>query len=226
LVPKHAREHFAFKQLGNSDPWTLTLIAQKKRTGIQDLQRTLTILLQLSFLNIFRVSNFVSMISSRRIVATNIQADIIPSCSINFLKSRKTRNFASSTSSSSSSNTSSSADLLQRHFGFPNISWLQQAPSLFQQDVEWGSMDSFGHVNNVVYYRWFENGRFDYFVRLKAAIARLYGADAGRKIYQNFMSSRAIGPILHSSSCRFRSVRQTGHSPTSTWLLILNPSFS
>ena len=31
--------------------------------------------------------------------------------------------------------------------------------------VQWGDMDSFGHVNNVVYLRWFESVRIAYFER-------------------------------------------------------------
>ncbi len=32
--------------------------------------------------------------------------------------------------------------------------------------VAWGDMDALGHVNNVVYLRWFESGRVAYFDRL------------------------------------------------------------
>jgi len=31
--------------------------------------------------------------------------------------------------------------------------------------VQWGDMDAFGHVNNVVYLRWFESARIAYFER-------------------------------------------------------------
>ncbi len=36
-------------------------------------------------------------------------------------------------------------------------------PYSVQQKVAWGDMDAFGHVNNVVYARYFETGRASYF---------------------------------------------------------------
>ncbi|ALH94562.1 acyl-CoA thioesterase [Acinetobacter equi] len=33
---------------------------------------------------------------------------------------------------------------------------------LYKQDVAWGDMDAFGHVNNVIYYRYVESARIDY----------------------------------------------------------------
>jgi acyl-CoA thioester hydrolase len=34
------------------------------------------------------------------------------------------------------------------------------------QPVQWGDLDVMGHVNNTVYLRWLENGRFSYFERV------------------------------------------------------------
>ncbi len=53
--------------------------------------------------------------------------------------------------------------------------------------VQWGDMDAFQHVNNVVYFRWFESAR----MRLFEAIG--------------FTGSDVVGPILHSTSCRYRA---------------------
>lgn len=36
----------------------------------------------------------------------------------------------------------------------------------FEQQVAWGDMDAFGHVNNVMYYRYMESARIEYFDRL------------------------------------------------------------
>lgn len=52
--------------------------------------------------------------------------------------------------------------------------------------VAWGEMDAFGHVNNVVYFRYFENARIEYLRHI------------------GFADSRAVGPILASIQCRFR----------------------
>ena len=38
-------------------------------------------------------------------------------------------------------------------------------PVTIELAVQWGEMDSFGHVNNVVYLRWFESVRIAYFER-------------------------------------------------------------
>lgn len=35
----------------------------------------------------------------------------------------------------------------------------------FTQQVVWGEMDAFGHVNNVTYVRYFESARADYFTK-------------------------------------------------------------
>ncbi len=52
--------------------------------------------------------------------------------------------------------------------------------------VQWGDMDAYQHVNNVVYLRWFETARMALFRRL------------------DFTSGTDVGPILHSTSCRYR----------------------
>jgi acyl-CoA thioester hydrolase len=54
--------------------------------------------------------------------------------------------------------------------------------------VAWGEMDAFGHVNNIVYFRYFESARIAY---LDAIGFRGNTPDA-------------IGPILASTQCRFR----------------------
>ena len=36
---------------------------------------------------------------------------------------------------------------------------LADYPIVFEQRVAWGDMDAFGHVNNVIYYRYIESAR-------------------------------------------------------------------
>jgi acyl-CoA thioester hydrolase len=55
--------------------------------------------------------------------------------------------------------------------------------------VQWGDMDAFGHVNNVVYIRWFESARIDLLESLKSAVT---------------MQPGGIGPILASIKCDYR----------------------
>lgn len=56
--------------------------------------------------------------------------------------------------------------------------------------LHWGEMDAFGHVNNAVYFRWFESARMSYFERLG---------------WPELQREKGIGPILHSTQARFRA---------------------
>jgi acyl-CoA thioester hydrolase len=61
-------------------------------------------------------------------------------------------------------------------------------PIVIEIPVAWGEMDANGHVNNIVFFRYFESARIEYLV----AIDFVGGSGAG------------IGPILGSTNCRFR----------------------
>jgi acyl-CoA thioester hydrolase len=45
------------------------------------------------------------------------------------------------------------------------VTALGRWPVTVELPVQWGEMDAFGHVNNVVYLRWFESARIAYFER-------------------------------------------------------------
>jgi acyl-CoA thioester hydrolase len=62
-------------------------------------------------------------------------------------------------------------------------------PVIVEQAVVWGDMDSFHHVNNTVYFRYFENARLEYFRRLD---------------WDSIQEATGVGPILHSTQARFR----------------------
>jgi acyl-CoA thioester hydrolase len=62
-------------------------------------------------------------------------------------------------------------------------------PVVIQQPVLWGEMDRYGHVNNVVYFRYFENARVEYFRRMG---------------WLEFEQETGIGPILAATQARFR----------------------
>ena len=55
--------------------------------------------------------------------------------------------------------------------------------------VQWGDQDSFGHVNNVVHFRWMESARIAYFATLLPGTAT---------------TNQGVGPILASIKCDFR----------------------
>ncbi len=62
-------------------------------------------------------------------------------------------------------------------------------PVVVEQAVVWGEMDSYRHVNNVVYFRYFENARLEYFRRLD---------------WESLERATGIGPILAATQARFR----------------------
>ena len=66
---------------------------------------------------------------------------------------------------------------------------LPNYPVIIDLPVAWGDMDAFQHVNNTVYFRYFENARIAYFEQAGITIDR---------------ERTAIGPILASASCKFK----------------------
>ncbi len=56
--------------------------------------------------------------------------------------------------------------------------------------VQWGEMDALGHVNNIVFLRWFESVRMKYFFRCHVL---------------DRVKSENVGPILASTSVAFKS---------------------
>ncbi len=47
------------------------------------------------------------------------------------------------------------------------MTWrIEQYPVIVDQDVTWGDMDAHGHVNNVVYLRYMENARVEFYRRI------------------------------------------------------------
>src|SRR5579885_1952243 len=62
-------------------------------------------------------------------------------------------------------------------------------PVVVELDVAWGDMDSFAHVNNVVYFRYFENARVEYLTRVG---------------WFDLMRDAGLGPIVASTQARFR----------------------
>jgi acyl-CoA thioester hydrolase len=62
-------------------------------------------------------------------------------------------------------------------------------PIVVRWPVQWGDQDAFGHVNNTIYFRWFETCRIEYLERvgLRAMTA-----------------TNQIGPILAAIRCQYR----------------------
>ena len=51
---------------------------------------------------------------------------------------------------------------------------LAQYPVIHEQAVAWGDMDAFGHVNNVLYYRYIESARIRYLDALNIFDEKIY----------------------------------------------------
>ena len=68
---------------------------------------------------------------------------------------------------------------------------LADCPVVVDLPVAWGEMDAMGHVNGVIFVRYFETSRFTYFARLGPALEGMGASDRGW--------------ILASLTCRYRS---------------------
>ena len=62
-------------------------------------------------------------------------------------------------------------------------------PVVIEIPVAWGDMDAFQHVNNIMYFRYFESARIAYFEKLN---------------FHDQMIITGIGPILANTQCKFK----------------------
>jgi acyl-CoA thioester hydrolase len=66
---------------------------------------------------------------------------------------------------------------------------VQGYPVTIEFPIKWGEMDAYQHLNNTVYFRYFEDARIAYFDKIE--LGRL-------------KEESGIGPILASTQCKFR----------------------
>lgn len=66
---------------------------------------------------------------------------------------------------------------------------IQNYSAEFALPVQWGDMDSFNHVNNVIYFRYFESARLALFEKTSMMTR---------------MKEVNIGPILAETQCQYR----------------------
>ncbi len=64
------------------------------------------------------------------------------------------------------------------------MSSIKECPVVYHQAVAWGDMDAFGHVNNVMYYRYIESARIEYLTQIEAF-------------------NHGLASVVSSSSCRY-----------------------
>jgi acyl-CoA thioester hydrolase len=67
---------------------------------------------------------------------------------------------------------------------------IAQYPVVIEQNVTWGDMDAHGHVNNVEYFRYMENARIEYYLRIEK---------------YEFEREAGITLVLKDTNCRFIS---------------------
>jgi acyl-CoA thioester hydrolase len=67
--------------------------------------------------------------------------------------------------------------------------FLADFPVVVATPVAWGDMDYFRHLNNIVFFRYFESARIAYLERIG---------------FQKELEESGIGPILAATDCRFR----------------------
>ncbi|HDY8020481.1 TPA: acyl-CoA thioesterase [Vibrio vulnificus] len=66
---------------------------------------------------------------------------------------------------------------------------LQDFPVVTEINVAWGEMDALQHINNVVYFRYFETARIEYFNKINL---------------MDEVKHNQIGPVLSETQCRYR----------------------
>ncbi|MGR5283708.1 acyl-CoA thioesterase [Vibrio maritimus] len=68
-------------------------------------------------------------------------------------------------------------------------SLLEGFPVITEIPVAWGEMDALNHVNNAVYFRYFETARLDYFRHISL---------------MEDMAVTNVGPVLGDTYCRYK----------------------
>jgi len=71
---------------------------------------------------------------------------------------------------------------------------LEKFPVVTTIKVRWGEMDAANHVNNVLYFRWSETARFDYFEKLNIPVVP---DDKGVGLILGWQDCKYILPIVY-----------------------------
>ena len=73
------------------------------------------------------------------------------------------------------------------------VNIFSQYPVIHEQKVAWGDMDAFGHVNNVIYYRYIESARIGYFDELNIFDYDVFSVRARKFINQQTSIQGELG---------------------------------
>lgn len=66
---------------------------------------------------------------------------------------------------------------------------LKNYTSIIEQTVQWGDMDAAQHINNTVYFKYFESARIALFSEIG---------------FMDFTGEDGVGPILAETSCQYK----------------------
>ena len=67
---------------------------------------------------------------------------------------------------------------------------LKDYSTIITQNIQWGDMDAAQHINNIVYLRYFENARIEFFNQIG---------------FMDFMGDAGVGPILAEVTCQYKA---------------------
>ena len=77
------------------------------------------------------------------------------------------------------------------------LSVLKGFPVVTELPIQWGDLDAYGHVNNLVYLKWFEAARAVYAARVGVEVVR---------------QQQGIGAVVAALSCKYlRQLSYPGH---------------
>jgi acyl-CoA thioester hydrolase len=82
-------------------------------------------------------------------------------------------------------------------------SFLKANPVIFRAPVQWGEMDAFKHVNNVVYFKYQEGARIKYFDKLLQTMCTLKPA-TGPAFAAKWHAASGVGPILAHTELSYK----------------------
>lgn len=78
-----------------------------------------------------------------------------------------------------------------------------KVPVIYRAPVQWGEMDSFQHVNNTVYFKYFEGARLAYMNKLLETLLKIDAENAPAFI-KGWVNATGVGPILADTECSFK----------------------
>jgi len=77
-------------------------------------------------------------------------------------------------------------------------------PSIVNVPVKWGDMDAFNHINNTVYFKYFEEGRIRFFRDVQDVVSELDPNEECSASHGFMEGKGGVGPILAHTECFYK----------------------